>query len=124
MTACVKCGLTQEVLKAGFVRGKQRYFCKACECHFTEARPQGAVSRKSHQATLNDAGRAVGVAASTVSRALNGHSDISPTTRQAVLEVARQLGYQPNLLAQNLKTRSHAPLALLFRILSARFLPR
>ena len=106
MIECVKCNLAQEVLKAGFVRGKQRYFCKACEYHFTEANPKGAVSRKSHQATLNDVGRAVGVAASTVSRAINGHSDISPTTRQAILEAARQLSYQPNLLAQSLKNQA------------------
>ena len=106
MIECVKCGLAHEVLKAGFVRGKQRYFCKACEYHFTEAKPKGNPSRKSHQATLSDVGRAVGVATSTVSRAINGHSDISPLTRQAILEAARQLNYQPNLLAQSLKAQA------------------
>jgi DNA-binding LacI/PurR family transcriptional regulator len=105
MMKCVKCSSVQEVLKAGFVRGKQRYFCKACEYHFTES-IKGTVSRRSHQATLSDVGRAVGVAASTVSRAINGHSDISPLTRQAILDAARQLNYQPNLLAQSLKTQA------------------
>ncbi|RZK22719.1 MAG: LacI family DNA-binding transcriptional regulator [Hymenobacter sp.] len=106
MIECVKCGLADEVLKAGFVRGKQRYFCKACEYHFTEAKPKGNPSRKSHQATLSDVGRAVGVATSTVSRAINGHSDISPLTRQAILDAARLLNYQPNLLAQSLKAQA------------------
>ncbi|RYE89157.1 MAG: LacI family DNA-binding transcriptional regulator, partial [Cytophagaceae bacterium] len=106
MAECVKCGLAQAVLKAGFVRGKQRYFCKACEYHFTEVNPKGTASRKSHQATLSDVGRAVGVAASTVSRAINGHSDINPVTRQAILDAVRQLNYQPNLLAKSLKNQA------------------
>ena len=106
MLTCVKCGLAHEVLKAGFVRGRQRYFCKACEYHFTAERPAGPPSRKRHHATIADVARQVGVAPSTVSRALNGHSDISPTTRQAILDAARQLDYQPNLLAQSLKSRA------------------
>lgn len=124
MIECVKCGLVQGVLKASFSRGKQRYFCKAYEYHFTEASPKEAVLRKSHQTTLNDVSRAVGVAASTVSRAINGCSNISPATRQAILKAAHQLRYQPNLLAQSLKTRARTLSELLFRILSARFLPR
>ncbi|UOG76001.1 LacI family transcriptional regulator [Hymenobacter tibetensis] len=46
----------------------------------------------------------LGVAVSTVSRALNGHADINPNTRQAIIEVARQLDYHPSLLAQSLKS--------------------
>ena len=103
MIKCVKCNLTDYVLKAGFVRGRQRYFCKVCEYHFTTERPAGVTSRKRHHATITDVARQVGVAASTVSRALNGHSDVSPVTRQAIVDAARQLNYQPNLLAQSLK---------------------
>jgi len=106
MIKCVKCGLADDVLKAGFVRGRQRFFCKACEYHFTAERPPGAPSRKRHHATIADVARQVGVAPSTVSRALNGHSDISPLTRQAIIDAARQLDYQPNLLAQSLKNRA------------------
>ncbi|WP_375436369.1 LacI family DNA-binding transcriptional regulator [uncultured Hymenobacter sp.] len=61
--------------------------------------------RKRPQATISDVARALGLAASTVSRALNGHHDISASTRQSILEVARQLDYRPNLLAQSLKSR-------------------
>ncbi len=106
MVKCVKCGLADDVLKAGFVRGRQRYFCKACEYHFTADKPAGTPSRKRHHATIADVARQVGVAPSTVSRALNGHSDISSLTRQAILDAARQLDYQPNLLAQSLKNRA------------------
>jgi DNA-binding LacI/PurR family transcriptional regulator len=106
MVKCVKCNLTDDVLKAGFVRGQQRFFCKACDYHFTTERRADAPSRKRHHATIADVARQVGVAPSTVSRALNGHSDISPITRQAILDAARQLDYQPNLLAQSLKNRA------------------
>jgi DNA-binding LacI/PurR family transcriptional regulator len=105
MVSCVKCKLPDSVLKAGFVRGRQRYFCKACEYHFTEERTNQAPERRRSQATIGDVAKAVGVASSTVSRALNGHTDISPVTRQAVLDAARLLDYHPNLLAQSLKSR-------------------
>ena len=38
----------------------------------------------------------------TVSRALNGYSDVSAKTRDRVLQVAAELGYQPNLAARRL----------------------
>ena len=105
MTFCVKCKLPDSVLKAGFVRGRQRYLCKACDYHFTEERTSQVPERRRSQATIGDVAKAVGVASSTVSRALNGHSDISPVTRQAILDAARLLDYHPNLLAQSLKSR-------------------
>jgi len=40
----------------------------------------------------------------TVSRALNGYPDVSERTRERVMEVARQLGYQPNMGARRLAT--------------------
>ncbi|TGE23472.1 LacI family DNA-binding transcriptional regulator [Hymenobacter metallicola] len=104
MIKCVKCKLADDVMKAGFIRGRQRFFCKACDYHFTEEKSAQVPERKRHQTTISDVAKALGVASSTVSRALNGHSDISPNTRQAILEVARQLDYQPNLLAQSLKS--------------------
>ncbi|WP_269531803.1 substrate-binding domain-containing protein [Chitinimonas sp. BJYL2] len=38
----------------------------------------------------------------TVSRALNGYSDVSEKTRQRVAEAAKELGYQPNPIARSL----------------------
>jgi LacI family transcriptional regulator len=46
-----------------------------------------------------------GVAMSTVSRALNGHVDVSPAMRERIDSAARELGYRPNILAQGLRTR-------------------
>ncbi|WP_041656170.1 substrate-binding domain-containing protein [Azoarcus sp. KH32C] len=46
----------------------------------------------------------LGLSQTTVSRALNGYSDVSETTRQRVVEAANQLGYQPNPQARHLAT--------------------
>jgi len=94
-------------MRAGFVRGRQRFFCKSCDYHFTDPKPAAVTTgRKRTPTTISDVAKAVGVAASTVSRALNGHVDISPTTRQVIMDVARQLDYQPNQLAQSLKSNA------------------
>ncbi|RZK14316.1 MAG: LacI family DNA-binding transcriptional regulator, partial [Hymenobacter sp.] len=86
MVKCIKCDQPDAIVKAGFLRGRQRYFCKACEYHFLEDKGSTAPPRRRDQATIGDVARQVGVAPSTVSRALNGHSDISPATRQAILD--------------------------------------
>lgn len=46
----------------------------------------------------------LGVSASTVSRALAGHSRISQATRQRVREIATSLGYRVDASASNLRT--------------------
>jgi LacI family transcriptional regulator len=44
----------------------------------------------------------LGVSASTVSRALNGYTDIKAETRERIIKRARELNYHPNLRAQRL----------------------
>ncbi len=106
MIQCVKCAQVDGIMKAGYVRGKQRYLCKWCNYYFTHSEKddsaESLVKRKRHQTTIIDIAKSLGVSNSTVSRALHGHADISPETRQAVLDKAAQLDYQPNQLAYNL----------------------
>ncbi len=52
--------------------------------------------------TIHDVAGALGMHKSTVSLALSGKGNISVQTRQRVLLVARELGYEPNPLAQRL----------------------
>jgi len=108
MVKCIKCGEVDAIAKSGIIRGKQRYYCKRCEYYFTQpSLIAEAPSHRRHQTTIMDIASALQVSKSTVSRALQGHSDINVNTRKAVLEMAHQLDYQPNLLALGLaKNRS------------------
>jgi DNA-binding LacI/PurR family transcriptional regulator len=96
-------------MKAGFVRGNQRFRCKACEYHFTvPAIEPKSRRRKRHQTTIIDIAQELGVSNSTVSRALHGHPDINPNTRKAIMDKAQELDYQPNQLAHSLvKSRTN-----------------
>jgi LacI family transcriptional regulator len=59
--------------------------------------------------TLKQLAASLGLSITTVSRALNGYSDVAPATRDRVLAAARSLGYTPNAAAQRLITgRVHA----------------
>ncbi|WP_027723041.1 LacI family DNA-binding transcriptional regulator [Maridesulfovibrio zosterae] len=58
------------------------------------------------QITLKDLARKLGISASTVSRALHNHPDISIKTKQLVIKTAEKYGYQPNPIAQSLKKKS------------------
>ncbi len=55
------------------------------------------------QVTIKDIAEKLSISPSTVSRSLKDHPDISVKTRNAVKELAKLLGYKPNLIALNLK---------------------
>ena len=58
-------------------------------------------------ASIKDVAKLAGVGIGTASRALSGNGYVAPATRKKIEDVARQLDYTPNVLAQNLlKTRS------------------
>ncbi|HEY8792953.1 MAG TPA: LacI family DNA-binding transcriptional regulator [Gaiellaceae bacterium] len=52
--------------------------------------------------TIRDIARLAGVSIATVSRVLNDRPDVSPETREAVLEVVRRLGFSTNRSARSL----------------------
>jgi len=54
------------------------------------------------QITLKDIAEKLGISISTVSRALKNHPDVNEETKKAVLQLAKSLDYQPNLLALSL----------------------
>ncbi|GHE13928.1 LacI family DNA-binding transcriptional regulator [Streptomyces alanosinicus] len=53
--------------------------------------------------TLTDVAREVGVSAKTVSRVLNEDGPASAQTRDQVLAAVAKLGFQPNLMARNIR---------------------
>ena len=62
--------------------------------------------------TIFDVARRANVSITTVSRALNGYSDVSETTRKRIIEAARALDYYPSATARNLQGRRTDTIAL------------
>jgi LacI family transcriptional regulator len=52
---------------------------------------------------MREVAERAGVAMSSVSRVLSGHPDVSPKMRRVVMAAVRELGYQPDMLAQGLR---------------------
>src|SRR3984893_8656265 len=55
--------------------------------------------------TLGDIAKAVGTSIGSVHRALHDNPGVSPETKARVLQMARSLGYRPNLAARYLSSR-------------------
>ena len=64
--------------------------------------------------TITDISKACGVSRATVSKALNGASDVSPETTKRIREVAASLGYYPNAAARALKMGRSYNIGVLF----------
>lgn len=64
--------------------------------------------------TMKDIAKKCGVSSATVSKALNGHSDIGHETTELVRTVARAMGYLPNAAARALKTNRSNNIGVLF----------
>lgn len=56
-------------------------------------------------ATLGDIAKSLGTSIGTVHRALHSHPGVSPATKARVLQMARTLGYRPNLAARYLSSQ-------------------
>jgi LacI family transcriptional regulator len=69
-------------------------------------RPRRSRSRK-RPAGIREIAQTLGVSIGTVDRALHDRPGINSKTRTSVLELAKQLGYRPNLAARFLSSRKH-----------------
>lgn len=63
--------------------------------------------------TLKDIANKMGVAPSTVSKALRGSTDISNEMQEKVKRISEELGYRPNLLAKSLINRKSGIIGVL-----------
>ncbi len=61
----------------------------------------------------------LGLSESAVSKALNDYPDISPETKKAVREKAKELGYTPNILARNLAKKTSNFVGIVIRDVSS-----
>ncbi|MCA0971340.1 LacI family transcriptional regulator [Halobacillus litoralis] len=64
-------------------------------------------------ATIKDIAKLAGVSVTTVSRALNGYSDVNAKTRQRIEEIAKEIEYSPNSLARSLVMNKTKTIGLL-----------
>ncbi len=64
--------------------------------------------------SLKDISVRCGVSVATVSKALNGHKDVSEATRERLLKAAKEMGYFPNSQARALKTNKTLNLGVMF----------
>jgi LacI family transcriptional regulator len=69
-------------------------------------------------ARISEVAKLAGVAPSSVSRVLSDHPDVSPGMKARVLRAAEQLGYQPNFLAQSLRTGATRTVGFVVRDIS------
>jgi LacI family transcriptional regulator len=64
--------------------------------------------------SIKDVAERCGVSVATVSKSLNGHSDIAEATKENVKRIAKEMGYFPNSSARALKTHRTYNLGVLF----------
>jgi len=55
-----------------------------------------------------------GYSVSTVSKALNGYTDINEDTRQKIMKIAKEMDYVPNVMARGLITKSTNTIGVFF----------
>jgi LacI family transcriptional regulator len=70
-------------------------------------------ARQKTAPTVADVARAAGVSAMTVSRVVNGESNVLPKTREAVQKAIRALRYAPNAAARSLAGGKQCRIALI-----------
>ncbi len=64
--------------------------------------------------SLKDISVRCGVSVATVSKALNGHKDVSEATKERLIKTAKEMGYFPNSQARALKTNRTYNLGVMF----------
>jgi LacI family transcriptional regulator len=72
--------------------------------------------------TIEDVAREAGVSAMTVSRVINGATNVRETTRAAVMGAVERLNYSPNSAARNLAAGEATHIGLLYANPSAAYL--
>lgn len=73
------------------------------------------------ETTIHDIARKLNLSASTVSRALKDNPVISEGTRLLVKRMAEEMGYRPNTLAANLRTRRTNTIGVIVPLINRHF---
>lgn len=73
------------------------------------------------ETTIHDIAKELNIAASTVSRALNDNPLISEATRQKIKAAAERMGYRPNVLAANFRTKRTNTIGVIVPLINRHF---
>ena len=73
------------------------------------------------ETTIHDIARRLNIAASTVSRALNDNPLISEATRNKIKKVAKEMGYRPNVMAANFRTKRTNTIGVIVPLINRHF---
>lgn len=76
---------------------------------------------KSKEVTIYDIASRLNIAASTVSRSLNNNAVVSKKTRKKVLDLAKEMGYQSNTFASNLRRQKTNTIGVIVPKLNSNF---
>lgn len=77
--------------------------------------------KKGHQITMKEIARKLGVSVSTVSRALKDSPELHPDTKKKIVDAAKAMNYQYNLLAQSLRISRSKVLGVIVPELTSHF---
>jgi LacI family transcriptional regulator len=78
--------------------------------------------KTSREVTIYDIARKLSISPSTVSRALKDHANVKKETRKKITTVAKELGYQRNKFASNLRLRKTHTLGVVVPKLDSYFM--
>lgn len=73
------------------------------------------------EVTIHDIAKKLNISASTVSRALKDNPLISEATRQKIKKAAAEMGYRPNVMAANLRTRRTNTIGVIVPLINRHF---
>ncbi len=77
--------------------------------------------KKGHQITMKEIAKKLGVSVSTISRALKDSPELHPETKRKIVEMAKEMNYQPNLLAQSLRISRSKTLGVIVPEITSHF---
>jgi LacI family transcriptional regulator len=73
------------------------------------------------ETTIHDIAKKLNIAASTVSRALNDNPLISEATRKKIKNAAEEMGYRPNTIAANFRTKRTHTIGVIVPLINRHF---
>ena len=73
------------------------------------------------ETTIHDSAKKLNISASTVSRALKNNPIISEATRKLINETAEEMGYRPNTLAANFRTKRTNTIGVIVPLINRHF---